>query len=235
MSRSNPSSLKRKGPETKTPGLVDAERIILNSIRSKKDLGIWIRDLKQESKLPHSLCDKAVKSLVSKKLIKEVQNVQNKAKKHYMASEFEPCKEISGGDWFANGEFNTSLIDDLKKACFRYISEQRVATLEGVHNTVIKSRAVTSRQHVGEILKLMVLDNDIVEEKSNGLGDYYSIPRDTTCYKVAGGAGVSRGPRVGAFASIPCGACPRIRLCTSDGIISPSTCVYYTKWLNIEF
>ncbi|KAI3835954.1 hypothetical protein MKW92_026982 [Papaver armeniacum] len=35
-----------------------------------------------------------------------------------------------------------------------------------------------------------------------------------------------------ALASIPCGVCPRLNECTPDGIISPTTCVYFKKWLD---
>ncbi|KAK6122122.1 hypothetical protein DH2020_044132 [Rehmannia glutinosa] len=240
MSRSlvSPSSLKRKRPETQLPGLVDAEHAILNLIKSKKDLGIWTREIKLETKLADNVVTKSVKSLLAKGLIKEVVNIQNKAKKTYMAVEFEPSKEISGGEWYNNGELDKQLIDALKLVCFRYMRMQKVATLEGVHNEIKKNGVVTfdiSSQQIGEILNSMVLDNDIIEVKSTGLGDYYSIPIGKTCYRVAGGAGVAKGPRMGAFATIPCGACPRISFCTSDGVISPSTCVYYTKWLGIDF
>ncbi|KAL2238453.1 DNA-directed RNA polymerase III subunit rpc6-like [Sesamum indicum] len=233
----NPS-LKRKRPETDSPGLVDAERAILNSIKGKKDLGIWARDIKQETKLTDHVVNKSLKSLLAKKLIKEVVNIQNKGKKHYMAVEFEPSKEISGGEWYVDGNLDKELINVLKQLCFRYLRTQKVATLEGVYNELKKNRVVTfdiSNQQVSEILNSMVLDNDLIEVKSTGLGDYHSIPIGTVCYRIASAAGVAKGPRMGAFASIPCGACPRISLCTPNGVISPGTCVYYTKWLSIDF
>lgn len=234
-----PSSAKRKRPESDPPGLVDSERLILDSIRSKKDMGIWTRDIKLETKLSDNVVNKSLKSLLAKRFIKEVVNIQNKGKKHYMAAEIEPSKEISGGDWYVNGVLDKELIHVVEQLCFRCIRLHKVATLEGVHKEVKKSRVVTfdiSSQQVGEILNLMVLDNGIIEVKSTGLGDYHSIPVGATCYRVASGAaGVATGLRKGAFASIPCGACPRIGLCTPDGVISPTTCVYYNKWLNIDF
>ncbi|KAG8375073.1 hypothetical protein BUALT_Bualt10G0062300 [Buddleja alternifolia] len=229
---------KRKRPETDPPGLVDSERAILNVIKSKKDIGIWARDIKQETKLADHVVTKSLKSLLTKKLIKEVVNIQNKGKKHYMAVEFEPSKEISGGEWYVDGNLDKALINVLEQLCFRYIRAQKVVTLEGVHNELKKNRVVTfdiSSQQVGEILNSMVLDNNIIEVKSTGLRDYHSIPIGTVCYRVASAAGVAKGLRIGAFASIPCGACPRISLCTPDGVISPSNCVYYARWLNIDF
>ncbi|KAI3443747.1 hypothetical protein Pfo_000412 [Paulownia fortunei] len=111
-----------------------------------------------------------------------------------------------------------------KQLCFTQMRSQKVATLEGVHNELKKNRVVTfdiASQQIGEILNSMVLDNDIIEVRT-GLGDYHSIPIGTICYRVAGGAGVARGPRMGAFASIPGGACSRISLCTPDVITVPA-------------
>ncbi|XP_022844239.1 DNA-directed RNA polymerase III subunit rpc6-like isoform X2 [Olea europaea var. sylvestris] len=231
MSRSlETSSLKRKRPEVDPLGLVDAERAILNAIKSKKDLGIWVRDIKHETKLTDHVVNKSLKSLLTRKLIKEVVNIQYKGKKHYMAVEFEPSKEISGGVWYVDGNLDKELINVLKQLCLRCIRVQKVATIERVHEDLKKQRVVMfeiSIQQVSEILNSMVLDNEIIEVKSTGLGEYYSIPIGTSCYRFDSGALVAKGSKVGAFASIPCGACPRISLCTPDGIISPSTCVYY--------
>lgn len=239
MSRSfGGSSLKRQRPETDPPGLVDAERVILNSIKNKKDLGIWVRDIKLDTKLTDHVVNKSLKSLIAKKLVKEVVNIQNKGKKHYMAVEFEPSKEITGGEWYIDGNLDKELISVLQKLCLRYMRAQRVATLQGVHNDLKKNQAVNfelSAQQVTEILNSMVLDDEIIEVKSTGLGDYHSIPIGTICYRVASSAGVAKRTKVGVFASTPCGACPRISMCTPDGVVSPSTCVYYTKWLDIEF
>ncbi|KAL3818090.1 hypothetical protein ACJIZ3_003995 [Penstemon smallii] len=228
---------KRKRPEKDQPGLVDSEHAILNAIKARKDNGIWVRDIKLETKLTDHVVTKSIKSLLAKNLIKEVVNIQNKGKKHYMATEFKPSKEMTGGDWYVDGNLDKELINVLKQLCMRFMRAQKVATLEGVHTDLKKNRVVTfeiSSQQVAEILNSMVLDNDIIEVKSTGLGDYHSIPIGATCYRIASGI-AARGLRVGAFASIPCGACPRISICAPVGVISPSTCVYYTKWLDIDF
>ncbi|EYU32313.1 hypothetical protein ABFS82_10G105300 [Erythranthe guttata] len=238
MSRSN-ANLKRRRPGTDESGLIDSERAVLNSIKSKGNMGIWTRDIKLETNLTDPVVSKSVKSLMAKNLIKEVVNIQNKGKKHYMSVEFEPSKEISGGEWYSNGALDKELIKAVQDMCLRFLRAQKVTTIEGVHNDLKKSRVLTfepSREQVVDILNSMVLDNNIIEVKSSGLGDYHSIPIGTVCYRVASGAGVAKGgPKKGGFASIPCGACPRISVCTPDGPISPATCVYYTKWLNVEF
>ncbi|XP_073143350.1 uncharacterized protein [Henckelia pumila] len=191
-------ALKRKRPETGSPGLVDAEHAILNSIKSKKDLGIWVRDIKVDTNLTDHVVNKSLKSLIAKKLVKEVVNVQNKGKKHYMAVEFEPSKEISGGEWYTDGNLDKVLIATLQDVCLKYTRAQRVATLQGVHKELNRGVAnfVISTQQIAEILNSMVLDDEIIEVKSTGLGDYHSIPIGTICYRVASGAGVAKGSKI---------------------------------------
>ncbi|KAM0071182.1 putative RNA polymerase Rpc34 [Helianthus debilis subsp. tardiflorus] len=77
----------------------------------------------------------------------------------------------------------------------------------------------------------MVLDNMIIDVKRAGLGEYHSNPVGQVYYRCPP-ADLNKGPKIGALVSIPCGICPRIRECASDGLISPTTCVYYTKWLD---
>ncbi|KAL8509132.1 hypothetical protein ACS0TY_016359 [Phlomoides rotata] len=73
----------------------------------------------------------------------------------------------------------------------------------------------------------MVLENEIMEVKSTGLGDYHSIPIGKICYRA--GSGIPKG---GRFASMPCGVCPVIGLCAPDGLISPRD--RFAQWTGQE-
>ncbi|KAM3747826.1 hypothetical protein ACB098_05G064300 [Castanea mollissima] len=231
------SSLKRKQPDSKSPieSLTEHERILYNLIRSKQDMAIWTRDMKRETNIPDNVLNKSLKSLQAKKLIKEVVTIQNKGRKHYIATEFEPSKEITGGAWYVEGSLDTEFINFLKKHCVKIIYEQKIVTLEEILDTIRRSRAFNvefTTQQIEEIVNALVLDNEILEVKSTGMGEFNSIPIGKVCYRCASKAGLKAEPKIGAMASIPCGVCPQISLCTPDGIISPTTCVYYTKWLH---
>ncbi|KAH7565063.1 hypothetical protein ACOSP7_020836 [Xanthoceras sorbifolium] len=228
-------SLKRKQPDKKSPAdsLSDHEHILYNLIRGKQDIGIWAGDMKREINLPNNIFNKSLKSLQAKNLIKEVVNIQNKGRKHYMAAEFEPSKEISGGAWYVDGKLDVDFINIVRAQCVRHIVRLKVATLEGISDALKRSgvfREDLTKQQIEEILRALVLDGDIVELKSNGSGVFANVPVGKVCYKSKGGS-VGE-PRIGAFVSIPCGVCPQIGLCTPDGIISPKTCEYYTKWFD---
>ncbi|CAK7339083.1 unnamed protein product [Dovyalis caffra] len=234
-----PSSLKRKRPELKSPAqsLTEHERILYDVIRSKQDIGIWTRDVKKEAKLPDNVVNKSLKALLVKNLIKEVVNIQNKGRKHFMATEFEPSKEISGGTWYLEGSLDREFIEALKQLCKEQIRLSGVATLEEVTDSINRRQAFNvgmTKQQIEEIMRTLVLDNAIMEVKSNGMGEFASIPFGKVCYKRIGKGGLRGEPKAeaGALASIPCGVCPRISYCTPDGIISPKTCVYFKKWLD---
>lgn len=227
-----PSSLKRKRPDS---NLTKEERILYDVVRSKTDMGIWRADLKNETKLAENMINKSLKSLLAKNLIKEVVNIHKKGKKHYMGAEFEPSKEITGGDWYVNGSLDTEFINVLKEQCRKLIYKQTVATLDGISDIIRRSgvfKVQFTKQQIEEILRNLVLDNEVMEVTSSGMGEFDSIPEGKLCYKCKSKGGTKGEVKIGAMASIPCGVCPRISQCTPDGIISPTTCVYYTKWLD---
>ncbi|KAJ9179051.1 hypothetical protein P3X46_010875 [Hevea brasiliensis] len=228
---------KRKQTDSNSPAqsLTEHERVLYNVIRSKQDMGIWTRDMKRETNLPDNVVNKSLKVLQAKNLIKEVVNIQNKGRKHYMAMEFEPSKEITGGAWYVDGNLDTEFIQILKEQCTKQIYKLKVATLEGVTDSIRRSGVLNvelTKQQIEEIVKALVLDDEIIEVKSNGMGEFASIPVGKICYKCIRKGSIGGEPKTGAMASIPCGVCPRMRQCTPDGIISPQTCVYYSKWLD---
>ncbi|KAI6669285.1 hypothetical protein NL676_004170 [Syzygium grande] len=104
-----------------------------------------------------------------------------------------------------------------------------------VADAVRRSRVLKndySGQEIGDIVRALVLDNDVVEMRSNGLGEFASVPTGRMCYKCRRLPDAAKELRAGAMASIPCGVCPQMAHCTPGGIISPTSCEYYSKWLD---
>ncbi|MQL85002.1 hypothetical protein Taro_017532 [Colocasia esculenta] len=221
--------------------LSENERKVYDAIWKKGDMGMWTADLKTETGLPPSVVTKAIRALHSKSLTKDVVNYRNRGRKMVMAFEFEPSKEISGGSWYAEGSLDVEFIGVLRRFCRRAIEAAPggLITTELVAASVRESgvfKMECSVQQIGEIMGALVLDGEVVEVTSTGKGDFAfaGIPPGKKCYRCPRDGGGRT--RVGAFASIPCGVCPRIAECTPDGIISPKNCVYYDKWLNsLEF
>nr|CAD1842940.1 unnamed protein product [Ananas comosus var. bracteatus] len=121
-------------------GLSDAERMILEAIRSKENMGIWTFDLKKLTNLPRGVFDKALRLLQQKGLIKCVVSIHNKSRKMYVAREFEPAKEISGGTWYSQGSLNQEFIGDVRSKCLAQVTRLRIATVEDVWKGIQMSR-----------------------------------------------------------------------------------------------
>nr|TKW07373.1 hypothetical protein SEVIR_7G302100v2 [Setaria viridis] len=105
------------------------------------------------------------------------------------------------------------------------------ATVQMIHHGILRDdpKAGYTIDKVRDIVKTMVLDKVLEEVKSTGEGDFAAVRSGTICYRLAGAA------QGGMMEGIPCGVCPRIDECSPDGVISPSTCVYYKKWLEMDF
>ncbi|CAI0396724.1 unnamed protein product [Linum tenue] len=244
MSRlQSPSALKRKRPDSNSQGMTDQESVVYKLIHEKENMGIWVRDIKRSSNLQDTIVNKSIKTLLDKGMIKEVINVQNKTRKTYLAAEFEPSPELTGGAWYDDGNLDVDFINAVKKLCSQKIKQLKVATVESVMDSVKASgafKADLKKNHFEEIFGALVLDNEVMEVESNGMGEFAGIKVGKVCYKAIGkrrvgaaaAAAAAAEPRIGAMASIPCGVCPRISSCTPDGVISPGTCVYYQKWLD---
>ena len=222
-------------PRSSSSGMTENEKKILGFIRSKQGMGATKYEITAGTSIQQALVTKATTSLKKSKLIKEV---SNKGGKHFLAVEFEPCKELQGGDWYVDGALDVSMIEDLKEICVNILErlKQKVVTLEVICSCFQKASRdeyKLSRDQTKVILDNLVLDNVIMEVKSNRSSEHSALRIGEVCYKLIGKKSGGGEARDGAFASIPCGACPHIGLCTPDGAISPTTCVYYQKWLGI--
>ncbi|XP_058722116.1 uncharacterized protein LOC131593568 [Vicia villosa] len=226
----------RKRQKVSEPVLTDEERLLFNLIRSRENIGIWTGDMKRETNLLTTVVNKSLKTLIAKNMIKEVTTIQNKGRKHYMAKEFMPSEEITGGHFYHDGKLDTGYINSLKAVCLKCIFMQKVSTCDGCvesikRSTTVFNTEVTTKQ-MEEILQTLVLDDEITQMISTGLGEFSSIPVGKTCYMSKSKGGVIGEKKTADLTSIPCFSCQRISFCSPDGTISPAACVYYQKWLD---
>ena len=119
----------------------------------------------------------------------------------------------------------------MKDLCLKHIDKLEVVTIEGLFDYFRRSgilKVKLSSHQIVKILQALVLDNEVDEVKSTGKGVFSSVPLGKFCYLRLR----RRNPMAGIMLSIPCGVCPRISECTTDGFISPVNCVYNKKWLD---
>ncbi|MCL7028609.1 hypothetical protein MKW94_014750 [Papaver nudicaule] len=223
-------TLKRK--RAGTLNLSEDARKVYDLITSTENVGISKKAVKDQVKLPDTVLTKSLKTLKDTALIKEVVNIQNKRNNYYFGIKFKPSVELTGGAWYNDeGNLDRQLIEVSKAQCLRFISSSKVATVgeitEAINNLGLFKVKLTGVQ-IEEVVQSLVLDKEIVEAQSTGMGDFARIPPGEPCYRCSN----ERRLKTGALASLPCGICPRLNECTPDGVISLLTCVYYKKWLD---
>ncbi|GAB2231443.1 hypothetical protein Drorol1_Dr00010450 [Drosera rotundifolia] len=217
----------------------DPTETIYNLIESRGDKGIWKGDVKKElNSIKPTYVDNYINKLSSDGRIKEfVPKEGPKGKPLLVAMHIEPAEELTGGIWYDGGKLDEEFIAAINRNCLECIKGCVVASAADVLGFIKKRdlyKVKISLEQIKDVLGSLVLDNVIAECKSTGFGEFARIPVGTVCYKLRRDSR-QRGGRAGAMALIPCGACPRINQCTPNGAISPVTCVYFDKWLALEF
>jgi DNA-directed RNA polymerase III subunit RPC6 len=91
--------------------------------------GIWTRDIKISTNIQQQVLAKTLKILETRNLIKSVRSVISKSKKLYMLFDLEPAKEISGGAWYTDQEFDHEFIEFVSKEIISHVKAKEVADI----------------------------------------------------------------------------------------------------------
>eukprot|EP00850_Spirogloea_muscicola_P000127 SM000001S04529 [mRNA] locus=s1:715442:718602:+ [translate_table: standard] len=213
----------------KFKGLSSEDMLVYQIIQQAGNMGIWTRDMKLRSNLQQPQITKILKTLEGRHLIKAVKSVASKNRKVYMLIELEPSREITGGAWYTEHEFDAEFIAVLRQQCLQYILHKGAVTLEDVAEAVRLSgvtREELRLEDYQQIVNTLVYDGEVEVVMSSGRDPPF--PLGTLYYKPS----TSRVPDSTPFTSIPCGVCPVLRDCSDDGLVSPKTCIYFKEWLQ---
>ena len=150
--------------EARFKGLGDEELLVFQLIAQCTNFGIWSKDLRIQSNLQQPQMTKALKVLEGRELIKAVKSVTSRNRKVYMLAELEPSKEITGGAWYTEHEFDAEFITVLTEACHRFILSKGEATLEEIAAFVREkgvSRVELRLEDVSQVVHTLVYDGKI--------------------------------------------------------------------------
>uniref|UniRef100_A0A7S0UN05 DNA-directed RNA polymerase III subunit RPC6 n=1 Tax=Polytomella parva TaxID=51329 RepID=A0A7S0UN05_9CHLO len=221
--------------DAKLKNLVPEELLVYQEIQKGGSRGVWTKDLRRKTNLTQPIVTKILKTLESRRLIKDVKNVNNPSRKLYMLYELEPSNEVTGGAWYTENQFDAEFIDVLREACYRYIVMEKDVTVNRVAD-FIRSRGFSKVDLRVEDIKTIlytlvcdgivdVIDPDELDATGGGTG---ANDDDEEHYRPAALKGAKSTP----LTDTPCGTCPVFDECRAGGLISPSTCVYFEKWLE---
>ncbi|KAF8821582.1 Dna-directed Rna polymerase III RPC6 [Cardiosporidium cionae] len=145
------------------------------TIEEAGNRGIWTADIRKQTGLQSHQVQKSVKNLCeAKQLIKPVKNIHVKNRKVYMLTEVEPAKEIAGGSFYVNSEFNNQLVEHLRDQIIHYLRSGQVATLQTISSFVRSSGGLktdVSNDDIRSVIRTLEYDQKVLESKSAATGD----------------------------------------------------------------
>jgi DNA-directed RNA polymerase III subunit RPC6 len=208
------------------------QREVYRAIFAAGSGGMSAQDIRNATGLSADAGGKQARSLVGLGVLKVVPDVRNRRRSLFMAVEFKPSDEVTDGTWYHEGKVDAGAIAAARRRCLAQVKRLGAATADMIHEGVRRCEpgAGYTADKIADILRTMVLDNTLEEVRSTGEGEFAAVRRGTMCYREPG----KQHPG-GMMEEIPCGVCPMIDDCSPEGIISPSTCVYYQKWLKLDF
>ncbi|XP_074104213.1 RNA polymerase III subunit F [Cotesia typhae] len=221
-------------------GSDNEEKVVYAIIQQGGNKGVWVRDIRKQCQLYDTKLDKVLKSLDSKKLIKEIKSIAAGGKKKlYMLYNLEPHRSVTGGAFYQGRDFETEYVDILTQQSHLFLTKKReeaekldigplaLRKMSYVsHKEVAKyisdlnvSKVELSEVEVISLLNSLYYDGK-VDRSVNGHGDiiYGAIP-----YLI---------PTPGLMKT-PCGFCPVRRNCNDLGDVTPLKCSYFNEWLDM--
>jgi DNA-directed RNA polymerase III subunit RPC6 len=154
---------------SKLSGLDASSRLVYQVIERSSTAGIWTKDIRVQTNIQQQMLTKILKNLEQRQLIKPVKSVTQKAKKLYMLYELEPSKEITGGVWYSDQEFDHSFISELRDflvQCLRRLNGGKGCTISEISDKIQQSnvsRVALTNDDVGQLMRTLVYDY-LVEE-----------------------------------------------------------------------
>mmetsp|Transcript_20985 Transcript_20985/g.32014 ORF Transcript_20985/g.32014 Transcript_20985/m.32014 type:complete len:348 (-) Transcript_20985:322-1365(-) len=161
---------------SKYHGLDQSHRLILQIIEKAGDRGIWTKDIRTQSSLQEQALKKIYKLLESRKLIKPIYAVAVARKKLYMLYDVVPAREVTGGPWYTEMEFDHEFIAELRMFilhCVKNMNGGKGVTMEEISEKMIQmkiSRVQLNMEEVKQLLQTLVYDYLIEQETVNSQG-----------------------------------------------------------------
>lgn len=153
---------------TKLQGLDASSKVVYQVIESSGNKGIWTVDIRTQTNIPQTTLAKIFKQLETRRLIKPIKSVTAKTKKLYMLYDLTPAKEITGGPWYSEYEFDHEFIAELRNfilMCVRRMNGGlgvgNGVTLKQISNKMVQanvSRVPLSLEEVQQLVQTLAFD-----------------------------------------------------------------------------
>ncbi len=207
--------------------LSEEHRTVYKLISDASTSGIWAKELATKSKIPAGTLARLTKTLEHRKLIKQITPAQYRSRKVWMLYELEPASELSGGSWYKDGQIDSELITRLRTATWEYISNcAEPVSSEDIQRFLATQSLSRSIESVEAIIRTLVLDRELTQIEAQSLKGRptYVVRRKSNILEFSHSF----------YSGIPCVGCPVRTQCCPGYTISPESCQYLARWLQVQ-
>ena len=158
-------------------GLDVSAKMVFEAIERAGNMGIWTKDIRIQTNIQQQALNKIFKALESRQLIKPVKSVTAKSKKLYMLYNLTPSKELTGGVWYSDLEFDHEFISELRAfllQCVRRLNGGKGVTLQEILEKMVQakvSRVELSTTEVSQLVQTLIFDYMVEEAGETEDGD----------------------------------------------------------------
>lgn len=172
---------------SKFTGLDVSARMVYQVIEKSGNMGVWTKEVRNQTNIQQQALNKIFKALESRKLIKPVKSVS--AKKVYMLYNLTPAKELTGGAWYTELEFDHEFIHEMRKflmTCVKRLHGGNGVTLAEISQKMTQakiSKVSLTVEEVQQLMQTLVYDNLIEsyqEDKQTGEALFVATRRVTS-------------------------------------------------------
>jgi len=140
--------------------LTAEDRLVLQEVEKAGVSAISTKELRfRAGGLPQQSLNKILKRLEQRQLVKPVKSVNAGNVKKYMLFGLAPSKEVTGGPWYCEGEFDYDFISKLKMAALGFVQQKQQATAADVHAFIRNSGIIKSNDTLRTVDVESVLDS----------------------------------------------------------------------------
>lgn len=164
---------------SKFSGLDVSARMVYQLIEKAGNVGIWTKDVRNQTNIQQQTLNKIFKALESRRLIKPVKSVSSK--KVYMLYNLTPAKELTGGPWYTELEFDHEFINEMRKflmQCVKRLNDGKGVTLTEIRDKMAQakvSKVELSLEEVQQLMQTLAYDHLIEDISVNAHGDVLYI------------------------------------------------------------
>jgi DNA-directed RNA polymerase III subunit RPC6 len=162
---------------------LDGDAITVYQVIEKAgNMGIWTRDIKNQTKIQPTAMTRILKSLETRRLVKPIKSVMAKTKKLYILFNLEPSKELTGGIWYSDMEYDHEFITELRLVLLQHIRKTPMTAAQ-LWEVIAQMKISKVSLEVGDVMQLLnTLEHDYLVEKDGATGIYQSMRSVTgTC------------------------------------------------------